>query len=188
VGRQNADLVSRNAQLSLEMEALAGTSTAAMAPALAEARAALAAAQARCAELAAQNSVLADQAQAAQSGEAALMQARLALISQGFESIHTARGPPSESGLTDDTASEAGFSDLASNVSEAPGLSDATRAANRARAAQNKAKFDAIKAERNAFKAEAKKAARELDRMRLEVTKVQELKSQLKALQETLYV
>ena len=195
--RENDELAARNAQLAKEMEALSGKDGAALAPALAEARSQLAAMQERCAQLAAANAQLEQHLQGGRggpaTGEHTVLQARLAAINESFDSIglhgngHAGR-EPSESGLTDDTASEAGFSDMASVMSEAPGMTDAQRAANRMRSAQNKAKFDAIKAERNAFKQEAKKAAKELERMRMEVAKVEELKNQLKALQDNMYV
>ena len=203
VARENVELSARNAALSAEMEALAGTEAASLAISLAEARAALSLAEGRCKELAARNTSLSVQADAALAAaaehrrltesnsqlanEAAMLQTRLAQISRGLDSVGTGEtvgGPPSEA----DDASEAGFSDLASNISEAPGLTDAARAANKARSAQNKAKFDAIKAERNAFKAEARKAAKELERMRAEVAKVEELKKQLSTLQESMFL
>jgi DNA repair exonuclease SbcCD ATPase subunit len=186
------------------MEALSGTDAASLAPALAEAKTQMVEMQERIERLAAANAQLEQEVQrAAESSlhnvapasgtDAALLQERLAQINRGFDEIGLAAnghggGPPSENGLTDDAASEAAFSDMASVISEAPGMSEAARAANRARSAQNKAKFDAIKAERNAFKQEAKKAAKELERMRAEVAKVEDLKTQLKALQESMYV
>jgi chromosome segregation ATPase len=203
VARENLELSARNAALSAEMTMLAGTEAASLAIALAEARAALSMAESRCSELSARNSSLAAQADAAQAAEAdrrrlaesntqlaneaALLHTRLAQISCGFDAVsYTHSRAPSDAG--DDAASEMGFSDLASNASEAPGLSDATRAANKVRSTQNKAKFDAIKAERNSFKAEARKAAKELERMRGEVTKVEDLKAQLKTLQESMFI
>ena len=203
VARENVELSARNAALSAEMEALAGTDAAGLAISLAEARAALTLAETRCRELAARNTSLSVQADAALAAaaehrrltdsnsqlanEAAMLQTRLAQISRGLDNVGTggaADGPPSEA----DDASEVAFSDLASNISEAPGLTDAARAANKARSAQNKAKFDAIKAERNAFKAEARKAAKELERMRAEVAKVDELKKQLSTLQDSMFI
>ena len=192
--RENDELAARNAQLAKEMEALSGKDGAALAPALAEARAQLAAMQERCAQLAASNAQLEQDLQGGRGGSATgehtVLQARLAAINETFDSIgqHANGREPSEGGATDDTASEIAFSDMASVMSEAPGMTDAQRAANRARSSQNKAKFDAIKAERNAFKQEAKKAAKELERMRMEVAKVEELKKQLKALQDNMYV
>ena len=182
--RENDELAARNAQLAKEMEALSGKDGAALAPALAEARA----------QLAASNAQLEQDLQGGRGGSATgehtVLQARLAAINETFDSIgqHANGREPSEGGATDDTASEIAFSDMASVMSEAPGMTDAQRAANRARSSQNKAKFDAIKAERNAFKQEAKKAAKELERMRMEVAKVEELKKQLKALQDNMYV
>jgi len=188
--RQNEELTARNAELAKEMDALSGEDAASLAPALAEARSNLAALQEQCEQLVAQNARLEHLAQAngGSGGDAGALHARLAEINQGFESVHMNGGPPSESGITDDTISEAGFSDMASVISEAPGMSDAARSANRARSAQNKARFEAIKQERNAFKQEAKKAAKELERMRAEVAKVEELKAQLKQLQEGLFI
>jgi chromosome segregation ATPase len=193
--RENDELAARNAQLAKEMEALSGKDGAALAPALAEARAQLAAMQERCAQLAASNAQLEQELQngrgGSATGEHTVLQARLAAINETFDSIglHANGREPSEGGATDDTASEIAFSDIASVAgSEAPGMTDAQRAANRLRSSQNKAKFDAIKAERNAFKQEAKKAAKELERMRTEVAKVEELKNQLKALQDNMYV
>jgi chromosome segregation ATPase len=203
VARENEELSARNAALSAEMEAMAGTEAAALAISLAEARAALVLAEGRCKELAARNTSLSVQADAALAAaaehrrltesnsqlanEAAMLQTRLAQISRGLDSVGPSdfvSGPPSDA----DDASEVAFSDLASNISEAPGLTEASRAANKARSAQNKAKFDAIKAERNAFKAEARKAAKELERMRAEVAKVEELKKQLSTLQDSMFM
>jgi chromosome segregation ATPase len=203
VARENEELSARNAALSAEMEAMAGTEAAALAISLAEARAALTLAEGRCKELAARNTSLSVQADAALAAaaehrrltesnsqlanEAAMLQTRLAQISRGLDSVGPSdfvSGPPSDA----DDASEVAFSDLASNISEAPGLTEASRAANKARSAQNKAKFDAIKAERNAFKAEARKAAKELERMRAEVAKVEELKKQLSTLQDSMFM
>lgn len=163
-------------------------------------------AEQRAAELAKKNAELAAEAERAAkaeaarrelaqtndmlTSEAATLQAKLAMINRGFDNLAQA-GPSgaSEPDAISDSLSDFNFSDSASLLSEAASrrggpVDEARLAANRQRIAQNKAKFEAIKAERNNFKAEARKAAKELERMRSEVSKVEELKAQLRQLQE----
>ena len=93
--------------------------------------------------------------------------------------------------LSDDGRSVAGYSDLASVVSEIPNPNDVdgkAAAARRAKAAQNKIKFDAVKAQRNQFKAGLKAAQEEIARMREEMQTVEALKKQVAALQENMFV
>ena len=92
--------------------------------------------------------------------------------------------------MSDVAASEGGsvLGDGADVASLRAVRGDRAREEARARAAANRAKFEAMKAERNALKAEARRSASELNAMRAEAARVEELQTQLRSIQTSLFL
>eukprot|EP00227_Mantoniella_beaufortii_P002115 CAMPEP_0197609666 /NCGR_PEP_ID=MMETSP1326-20131121/51648_1 /TAXON_ID=1155430 /ORGANISM="Genus nov. species nov., Strain RCC2288" /LENGTH=91 /DNA_ID=CAMNT_0043178071 /DNA_START=1 /DNA_END=276 /DNA_ORIENTATION=+ len=90
-----------------------------------------------------------------------------------------------------DLESSAGYSDLASNISEAPNPNDLDGMMGksaRAKAQANKVKYDQMKTQRNQYKQGLRVAKEEMERMQGEMGAVEALKEQVKALQETTFL
>ncbi len=107
-----------------------------------------------------------------------------------------ARSAPSQAASEVDWLSEAAASETSSVMSEADlaairgGVARTAkqREEARARSALNKARFDAIKAERNSLRTQARIAAVELDALRAEAARVEELRAQLAMVQSSLFL
>jgi hypothetical protein len=100
--------------------------------------------------------------------------------------------PPSEADWASEAMGSEGGSTFGDGGTDLGALRavrrDRQREDARARALQNRAKFEAIKAERNALKADARRAAAELDALRTEAARVEELQSQLRTIQTSLFL
>ena len=174
----------------------------------AESAAASAAAAQRAMEITAMHAAEAARASAAE--RAALAQANVALQSQldqvrrslqKLPSVEPGAPPraPSVASAAPrsevDWMSEAGgFSESGSAFGDGADLAalrlrrERQRDEARARAAQNRAKFEALKAERNALKVESRRSAAELGALRAEAARVEELQTQLRTIQSTLFL
>ena len=105
-------------------------------------------------------------------------------------------GPPSLAPSEADWLSEIAASDAGSTMSDADmaslrasqGRAAKQRDEARLRAAQNKARFEAIKAERNSLRTQARAASVELEALRAEAARVEELRQQLRTVQSSLFL
>ena len=193
---RNEALERRHEETLAELEKIGGD--AALRPMLIETQQQLLRERERAAALREQNRELEEAAEAVerrkreQEGKLELLNRSLADFEKNREQSAEAMGPGFQGlDLSDDGRSVAGYSDLASVVSEIPNPNDVdgkAAAARRAKAAQNKIKFDAVKAQRNQFKAGLKAAQEEIERMRAEMQTVEALKKQVAALQENMFV
>jgi chromosome segregation ATPase len=193
---RNEALERRHEETLAELEKIGGD--AALRPMLIETQQQLLRERERAAALREQNRELEEAAEAVerrkreQEGKLELLNRSLADFEKNREQSAEAMGPGFQGlDLSDDGRSVAGYSDLASVVSEIPNPNDVdgkAAAARRAKAAQNKIKFDAVKAQRNQFKAGLKAAQEEIERMREEMQTVEALKKQVAALQENMFV
>ena len=88
-----------------------------------------------------------------------------------------------------DLQSVADYSDLASNTSEMPNVHDVEARASRvAKAQANKVKFEQMKVQRNQYRQGLKQAQQEIEKMKAEMAAVNELKEQVKVLQEATFL
>ena len=182
---RNEALERRHEETLAELEKIGGD--AALRPMLIETQQQLLRERERAAALREQNRELEEAAEAVerrkreQEGKLELLNRSLADFEKNREQSAEAMGPGFQGlDLSDDGRSVAGYSDLASVVSEIPNPNDVdgkAAAARRAKAAQNKIKFDAVKAQRNQFKAGLKAAQEEIERMRAEMQTVEALKN-----------
>ena len=169
---------------------------AALAPMLMEAQRQLAEERERVARLAEEKAALETTANAGaraareREGKLELLDRSLADFERNRVESAAALGPGFQDlDASTDAGSVAGFSDIASVMSEMPGNpNDPAAAARRAKAKENKIKFENVKRQRDSYKQGLRAAKEEIERMRKEVGMVEELKKQVESLRENMYV